>query len=75
MTFASENSRHEETRRPLLISLQTAAEMLELSTRKVRQLVDEGEIHSVKIGRSRRIVFASLNDWVKGLGKTDSTPG
>lgn len=50
-----------------LVRVMEAANFLSLSRSKVYQLMEEGRIRSVKIGRSRRIPFASLEGFANGL--------
>jgi excisionase family DNA binding protein len=51
----------------VLVSVEDAAAMLSLGRTVVYQLVRRNEIRSVKVGRSRRIVASSLNDYVSRL--------
>ncbi|MBX6357776.1 MAG: helix-turn-helix domain-containing protein [Micromonosporaceae bacterium] len=51
----------------LAYSVRSAARMLDLSERKVWQLVIDGEIESVSIGRARRIPRASLVAYLERL--------
>lgn len=44
-----------------------AAQLLSLSTARVYQLIADGTLPSVKIGRSRRILHAALVDYLSGL--------
>jgi excisionase family DNA binding protein len=45
---------------PLLISPRRAAQLLDVTTRTIHRLIASGRLETVKVGRSRRIVFASL---------------
>jgi excisionase family DNA binding protein len=51
----------------LAFSIPHAARVLDLCDRKVWELVKDGEIESIKIGRSRRIPRAALLSYVEGL--------
>lgn len=51
----------------LLIDLDEAARRLSMCRRSVQQLIHEGELLSVKVGRSRRVAVADLETFVRGL--------
>jgi len=51
----------------LLVSPEQAAVALCVSRSVVYKLINDGSIRSVKHGRSRRIIVASLHDFVNGL--------
>jgi excisionase family DNA binding protein len=52
---------------PLLLTVERAAERLELSRTKVYELIADGELESIKIGGSRRVPAAALHDYVERL--------
>ncbi|MFC0069629.1 excisionase family DNA-binding protein [Umezawaea endophytica] len=52
---------------PSLITVQAAADTLSVSKWTVYRLIWDNAVQSVQIGRSRRIVQASLDDYVRGL--------
>lgn len=54
-------------RRPLLLTVDEAAHMLRIGRTVVYQLIQEGEIRSVKIGRNRRVVATSIGEYVSRL--------
>jgi excisionase family DNA binding protein len=45
---------------PLLLKIEQAAHELQLSRRRIYQLVDAGDLELVKIGKSARITRASV---------------
>jgi excisionase family DNA binding protein len=45
---------------PLLVSPRHAAQQLDVTTRTIHRLIAAKKLRTVKVGRSRRIVFASL---------------
>jgi excisionase family DNA binding protein len=49
---------------PLLLRVDEAAEALALSRTKVYELMASGELESVKVGRARRVLLASLRHFV-----------
>jgi len=51
-----------------LYTVQEAAKALGMSRSKVYGLMKEGELHSVKIGGSRRLRKQDLIDYVDALG-------
>jgi excisionase family DNA binding protein len=51
----------------LLYQFREAAERLSLCERSVWQLVRDGKIRSVKIGKSHRIAAADLDEYVEQL--------
>jgi excisionase family DNA binding protein len=50
--------------RPLLVSVEQAAALLALGRTSIYQLINDGEIEPVKIGRSVRFVVAELEQFV-----------
>lgn len=52
---------------PLLLSLEQAAENLAISRAKIKLLVADGTIPSVKVGRRRLITAAALERYVASL--------
>jgi excisionase family DNA binding protein len=48
------------TESPLLVSPRRAAQQLDVTTRTVHRLIASGRLETVKVGRSRRIIFRSL---------------
>jgi len=55
----------------LLLTVEQAAAELHIARRRVFELIREGELRSVKIGRSRRIRCSDLTDYAARL--TDTT--
>ena len=53
----------------LLLTPQQAADSLGLGRSRIYELLHDHELHSVKIGRSRRIPYASLLDFIEGLDR------
>ena len=49
---------------PLLLSPEEAARVLAVSRTRIYELISAGEISSVRAGRLRRVVAASLPAWV-----------
>lgn len=49
---------------PTLITIQAAADHLGLSRSKLYELIADGEMPTVKIGRARRIALQDLRDFV-----------
>ncbi|MBF6242742.1 helix-turn-helix domain-containing protein [Nocardia elegans] len=49
------------------MKVQEAADELQVSRYSIYQLMWAGEVQSVKVGRSRRIVRQSFEDYVAGL--------
>jgi excisionase family DNA binding protein len=60
----SEHDAGDRSWRRLLASVEDVGGMLSCSIRHVYELVYRGEIDSVKIGRSRRIVIQSVHDYI-----------
>ena len=54
-------------REPLLLPVDEVAKMLRIGRTVAYQLMQKGEIHSVKIGRNRRVVASSIRDYVMRL--------
>ena len=53
----------------LLVTVERAAELLGVGRTFVYRLINSGDLPSVKMGRSRRIVRAALDEYVKGLSR------
>ncbi|MFI7195805.1 helix-turn-helix domain-containing protein [Nocardia nova] len=51
----------------MFMKVQEAADELQVSRYSIYQLMWAGEVQSVKVGRSRRIVRQSFEDYVAGL--------
>jgi excisionase family DNA binding protein len=49
---------------PLLIRVEEAARILSLSRSTIYQMLDSGELPSVRCGTARRIPIASLHEWI-----------
>ncbi|MBV7704642.1 helix-turn-helix domain-containing protein [Nocardia nova] len=49
------------------MKVQEAADELQVSRYSIYQLMWAGEVQSVKVGRSRRIIRKSFDDYVAGL--------
>jgi excisionase family DNA binding protein len=49
---------------PLLVRVEDAARILSLSRSKVYEMLDRGELPSVRAGSARRIPLAALHAWV-----------
>jgi len=53
---------------PLLLTVDQAKDQLSISRAKLFMLLRDGEIHSIKIGSSRRIPIGALTAYVQRLG-------
>jgi excisionase family DNA binding protein len=49
---------------PLLVRVEEAARMLSLSRSTIYEMMDAGELPSVRRGSARRIPVAALREWV-----------
>jgi excisionase family DNA binding protein len=49
---------------PLLVRVEEAARILSLSRSTIYEMMDAGELPSVRRGAARRIPVAALRDWV-----------
>ncbi|HEU5328648.1 MAG TPA: excisionase family DNA-binding protein [Thermomicrobiales bacterium] len=52
---------------PVLVTVEEAARRLSIGRTATYMLVLKGELQSVKIGRTRRVVVASIDDYVSKL--------
>jgi excisionase family DNA binding protein len=50
---------------PLLVLVEEAARLLSLSRSMIYELMDRGELPSVRCGAARRIPLAALHTWVE----------
>lgn len=58
---------------PLLVRVEEAARILCLSRSTIYEMLDRGELPSVRCGTARRIPIAALRAWVeRQMGPTDS---
>jgi excisionase family DNA binding protein len=57
---------------PLLVTIDEAADLLSISRGKLYQLIQTGELPTVRIGRAVRIPFDALEQWAQGLGQQDT---
>ena len=57
----------------LLLTPAAAAEKLSLARSTVYQLVLTGELESIKIGRSRRVLASALTDYIERLRREQRT--
>lgn len=55
------------TAKPMLLTPEQAAAELQIARRRIFGLIADGTLPSVKIGKSRRITRAALENYVKGL--------
>jgi excisionase family DNA binding protein len=49
---------------PLLVRVEEAAHMLSLSRSTIYEMMDAGELPSVRRGTARRIPLAAIREWV-----------
>lgn len=56
--------RQEPVVEPLLVRVEEAARILSLSRSTIYEMMDAGELPSVRRGAARRIPVAALRDWV-----------
>jgi excisionase family DNA binding protein len=59
---------------PLLVRVEEAARILSLSRSTIYELMDAGELPSVRHGTARRIPVAALREWVARRTVPASTP-
>jgi len=52
---------------PLLLSVEEAAALLRIGRSRMFELIRRNEVLSVKVGGSRRVVYASVQAYVKRL--------
>jgi excisionase family DNA binding protein len=52
------------THEPLLIRIEEAARILSLSRSTIYEMMDSGELPSVRRGAARRIPVAALHEWI-----------
>lgn len=57
-------SKLEPPMEPLLVRVEEAARILSLSRSTIYEMMDAGELPSVRRGSARRIPVASLREWV-----------
>ncbi len=55
-----------------MYSIEEASELLSLSRAQLYRLIDQGDLETVKIGKSRRITFGQLGAFVERLEQIPS---
>jgi excisionase family DNA binding protein len=55
---------------PLLVRVEEAARLLSLSRSTIYEMMDRGELPSVRCGTARRIPMAALRAWVERQTET-----
>ena len=58
---------HRESDRPLLVTVLEAAELMSVGRTTIYQLLEEGHLPSVLIGKSRRIPISAIHQYVEQL--------
>jgi excisionase family DNA binding protein len=61
---ALETTKRETTVEPLLVRVEEAARMLSLSRSTIYEMMNAGELPSVRRGTARRIPLAAIRQWV-----------
>lgn len=62
---ATEPSKEQSRLEPLLVRVEEAARLLSLGRSTVYELMDSGELPSVRCGAARRIPIAALRKWIE----------
>lgn len=57
---------------PTLLTVDQTARQLSISRARLYQLLDSGAIHSVHVGRLRRIAVEDLRTYIDGLRKQNT---
>lgn len=60
-----DHSKQEALVEPLLVRVEEAARILSLSRSTIYEMMDAGELPSVRRGTARRIPVAALREWVE----------
>jgi excisionase family DNA binding protein len=63
--MTAENAKDVAALEPLLVRVEEAARMLSLSRSTIYEMMDSGELPSVRRGAARRIPLAALREWVE----------
>jgi excisionase family DNA binding protein len=58
----------------VLLTVEDAAQALALGRTKVYELLDAGQLRSVKIGRARRIPLEALHEFVRSIEEPSPVP-
>ena len=59
---------------PLLVRVEEAARLLSLSRSTIYEMMDSGELPSIRRGAARRIPLAALREWVEAHAKDNARP-
>jgi excisionase family DNA binding protein len=59
---------------PLLVRVEEAARLLSLSRSTIYEMLDSGELPSVRRGAARRIPIAALHAWIAQQTNSSTTP-
>jgi excisionase family DNA binding protein len=60
-------SKNQVSPEKLLVKVPVAAAMMDQCARTVKRLIDQGKLQSVKCGRSRLVVVASIHAYISRL--------
>lgn len=67
MTIAHHGEKHAPSGTTLLLTVEETAAELRIARRRVYEMIKDGDLKSVKIGKSRRVRSADLAEYVAGL--------
>jgi len=62
--MTAEKPQEQQLIEPLLVRVEEAARILSLSRSTIYEMMDSGELPSVRRGAARRIPVAALREWV-----------
>lgn len=62
--MTAEKPQEQPTIEPLLVRVEEAARILSLSRSTIYEMMDAGELPSIRRGTARRIPVAALREWV-----------
>lgn len=69
-----EQPRAEPAVEPLLVRVEEAARILSLSRSTIYEMMDAGELPSIRRGTARRIPVAALREWInRQIGSSGQT--
>jgi excisionase family DNA binding protein len=71
--MTSEQPQEQPTIDPLLVRVDEAARLLSLSRSTIYEMMDAGELPSVRRGAARRIPVAALHAWIANQIDTSTT--
>ena len=67
----SDHIRQGQKLKPLTVSVKTARQLLDIGNSKICELISEGKLRTVSVGRKRLVIYSSLEELATPAGTVD----